>query len=58
MAGNNTFIQARATAIRSGIPGAMFRLGSQPERGGLDAFFSDPFNITNEIYVRFSPLIS
>jgi len=54
LAGNNTFIQARATAIRSGIPGAMFRLASQSEEG-LGFYFSNPdgfLNLANTIYTQ------
>ena len=52
-ADNRPFVQARATAIRSGIPGAVFRLASQ-QPGGLEAEFSNEtafFQLTDKIYV-------
>ncbi|KAI0077976.1 hypothetical protein K474DRAFT_1661006 [Panus rudis PR-1116 ss-1] len=54
LAGNNSFIQARATSVRAGIPGAAFRLASQDPRG-LDAEFDDEtafFRMINKIYTQ------
>lgn len=49
---NNPFVSARATAIASGLPGAILRLAQQ---FGLQQFFdsNDAFlNLTTQIYVR------
>ena len=49
------FVQARATAIGSQIPGAIFRLASQNATTSLLAFFDSErgfLDLTTQIYVR------
>jgi hypothetical protein len=51
--GSNPFVQARATAVNNGVPGAVFRFASQLA-GGPESTFDDPtgfFNITQRVYV-------
>ena len=50
---NDTFVQARATATGSAVPGAIFRFASQ-QSNGPQAIFDDPngfLDITNHVYV-------
>lgn len=52
LAAGKRFVEARATSISSGIPGAIFRLASQQ---GLQREFDDEtgfFTLTDKIYVR------
>lgn len=47
------FVQARATATNSGVPGAIFRFATQ-QKNGPQGTFDDPngfLNITNHVYV-------
>jgi hypothetical protein len=47
------FVQARATSINSGIPGAIFRFATQ-QLNGAQATFDDPsgfLDITKRVYV-------
>lgn len=49
----NTFVQARATATRSGVPGAIFRFASQQPNGPGSVFENGGFlDITRRVYVR------
>jgi hypothetical protein len=51
---NNSFSQARALAVRSGVPGAIFRFASL-RAGGVESTFVDDngfLNITQSVYVR------
>lgn len=51
---SDKFVQARATAINSGIPGAIFRFATQ-QPNGPQATFDDPngfLDITNHVYVN------
>lgn len=51
---NNTYIIARALAINSAVPGAIYRYASE-QTGGLDSVFGDPngfVDATTKIYVR------
>jgi len=51
---NNSFIQARATAVNNGVPGAIFRYASQLA-GGPESTFADPsgfLNITQKVYTQ------
>lgn len=57
----NSFVQARAVATRSGVPGAIFRFASQQERGPESVFERSGDNevnsfldITRRVYVRLS----
>ncbi|KAL4247888.1 hypothetical protein ABKN59_007467 [Abortiporus biennis] len=56
LAGNNAFVQARATAIRSGIPGAIFRFASTSLAGTtLNQLFDSPdgfLSLTDRIYTQ------
>jgi hypothetical protein len=60
---NNTFIQARATTVRSGVPSAIFRFAAQMTNG-LQSTFDLPngfLDITKTVYVcgvRCSPCTS
>ena len=51
LAGNNSFVQARATAIRTGLPGAIFRFAAQGDIH--DVFNSETgfLDLTERIYV-------
>lgn len=56
-ANRDPFIQARAIATRSAIPGAIFRVAAQSEEG-LQGTFEQPnglLDLTTQIYVRYSP---
>jgi hypothetical protein len=60
---NTTFIQARATAMRSGVSGAIFRFAAQMENGHQPTFdLSNGFlDITKPVYVcgaQYSPCTS
>lgn len=53
-ASNNSFVQARAVATNSGVPGAVFRFASQLGPAGLQATFDNPngfLSITKQVYV-------
>lgn len=53
-ASNNTYIIARALAINSGIPGAIYRSASE-QTGGPQSVFDDPYgfvNATTKIYTQ------
>lgn len=53
-ASNNSYIIARALAINSGIPGAIYRFASQ-QPDGPQSVFDDPYgflNATNKIYTQ------
>lgn len=50
---NDTFVQARATATGSAVPGAVFRFASQ-QPNGAQPTFDDPngfLDITHQVYV-------
>lgn len=51
LAGNSSFVQARATSIRTGLPGAIFRFAAQEDIH--DVFASDTgfLDLTERIYV-------
>lgn len=52
----NPFIQARAVAVNSGVPGAIFRFASQFE-SGLQNFFHLPtgfLDATTDVYVSYT----
>lgn len=52
--GRSSVVRARADAIRSGIPGTIYRLAGLKE-GGIDSVFRDTngfLELTNEIYTR------
>ena len=53
---SDVFITARAIAINSGLPGAIFRFASK-KPGGIQSVFQDPYgwlNTTSKIYVSSS----
>ncbi|KAG1744995.1 uncharacterized protein EDB91DRAFT_1122044 [Suillus paluster] len=51
---NNTYVSARAVAIGSSVPGAIYHYASQ-QTGGLQSVFDDPYgfaNATSKIYTQ------
>ncbi|KAJ7444923.1 hypothetical protein FB451DRAFT_74483 [Mycena latifolia] len=51
---NDTFVEARATSIRAGVSGAIFRFASQSS-GGVQPSFDDPngfLNITVQVFTQ------
>ncbi|KAG2072502.1 hypothetical protein BDR04DRAFT_1074030 [Suillus decipiens] len=57
-ASNNSYVTARALAINSGIPGAIYSFASQ-QPDGPDSVFNDPYgfvNATKNIYTQYLSL--
>ncbi|KIJ47903.1 hypothetical protein M422DRAFT_778028 [Sphaerobolus stellatus SS14] len=55
---SDTFVNARALSVESGIPGSIFRVASDPNNpmGGLDNVFDDPngfLDLTTKIYTQY-----